>query len=38
MLSYEALTDEVTADAVLTRVLAALPVPEVPLGRTAADR
>jgi MoxR-like ATPase len=33
VLSYEALTDEVTADAVLTQVLAALPVPRVPLGR-----
>jgi MoxR-like ATPase len=33
VLSYEALTDEVTADAVLTRVLRALPVPDVPMGR-----
>jgi MoxR-like ATPase len=34
VLSYEALTDEVTADAVLTQVLAELPVPRVPLGRS----
>jgi MoxR-like ATPase len=33
VLSYEALTDEVTADAVLSQVLAALPVPTVPVGR-----
>jgi MoxR-like ATPase len=32
VLSYEALTDDVTADAVLTTVLGALPVPEVPQG------
>ncbi len=31
VLSYEALSDDVTADAVLTRVLAALPVPDAPL-------
>jgi MoxR-like ATPase len=31
VLSYEALTDDVSADAVLTRVLAALPVPDAPL-------
>jgi MoxR-like ATPase len=31
VLSYEALTDDVTADAVLTRVVAALPVPDAPL-------
>jgi MoxR-like ATPase len=30
VLSYEALTDDVTADAVLSEVLAALPMPEVP--------
>jgi MoxR-like ATPase len=34
VLSYEALTDDITADAVLTWVLGALPVPDVP----AADR
>jgi len=33
VLSYEALTDEVTADSVLTQVLAAMPVPAVPVGR-----
>ncbi len=33
VLSYEALTDEVTADAVLAEVLGALPVPDVPHGR-----
>jgi MoxR-like ATPase len=34
VLSYEALTENVTADAVLARVLAALPVPDVaPAGR-----
>ncbi len=33
VLSYEALTDEVTADSVLTQVLAAMPVPAVPAGR-----
>ena len=37
VLSYEALSDDVTADAVLTRVLAALPVPDAPLRRSAAD-
>jgi len=31
VLSYEALSDDVTADTVLTRVLAALPVPEAPM-------
>jgi MoxR-like ATPase len=31
VLSYEALSDDVTADAVLSTVLAALPVPDVPL-------
>jgi MoxR-like ATPase len=31
VLSYEALTDDVSADAVLTRVLAAMPVPDAPL-------
>jgi MoxR-like ATPase len=30
VLSYEALTDDVTADAVLSQVMAALPVPDVP--------
>jgi MoxR-like ATPase len=33
VLSYEALTDDVTADAVLSQVMAALPVPQVPLHR-----
>jgi MoxR-like ATPase len=37
VLSYEALSDDVTADDVLTKVLAALPVPDTPL-RTAAGR
>jgi MoxR-like ATPase len=36
VLSYEALSDEVTADTVLNRVLAALPVPDAPMSRTAA--
>jgi MoxR-like ATPase len=31
VLSYEALSDNVTADAVLNRVMAALPVPDAPL-------
>ncbi|HEY4332714.1 MAG TPA: MoxR family ATPase [Ilumatobacteraceae bacterium] len=31
VLSYEALADNVTPDAILTRVLAAVPVPDVPL-------
>jgi MoxR-like ATPase len=31
VLSYEALTDDVSADAVLTRVLAAMPAPDAPL-------
>jgi MoxR-like ATPase len=35
VLSYEALTDEVSADEVLTRVLAALAVPEVAPGALA---
>ncbi len=35
VLSYEALSDNVTADAVLTEVMAALPVPEVPHRRQA---
>jgi MoxR-like ATPase len=30
VLSYEALTDDITADAVLTWVMGALPVPEAP--------
>jgi MoxR-like ATPase len=34
VLSYEALADDITADAVLTRVLAALRVPDAPLRRT----
>jgi MoxR-like ATPase len=33
VLSYEALTDNVTADAVLSQVLATLPIPAVPMGR-----
>ncbi|HEX8626601.1 MAG TPA: MoxR family ATPase [Catenuloplanes sp.] len=33
VLSYEALSDDVTADTVLTRMLAALPVPEAPMRR-----
>ena len=36
VLSYEALSDDVTADAVLTRVLGVLPVPDKPLYRNAA--
>ncbi|MBX6356764.1 MAG: MoxR family ATPase [Micromonosporaceae bacterium] len=36
VLSYEALSDDVTADTVLTQVLAALPVPEAPMRRNAA--
>jgi MoxR-like ATPase len=35
VLSYEALSDDVTADAVLTRVMAASPVPDAPLQRAA---
>jgi MoxR-like ATPase len=35
VLSYEALSDDVTADAVLTRVLAAVPVPTASLSRAA---
>jgi MoxR-like ATPase len=31
VLSYEALADHVSADNVLTRIIAAIPVPEVPL-------
>jgi len=31
--SYEALPDDVTADSVLTQVMAAVPVPDVPQGR-----
>ncbi|HET8684189.1 MAG TPA: AAA family ATPase [Micromonosporaceae bacterium] len=34
VLSYEALSDDVTADTVLTRVMAALPVPDALLQRT----
>ena len=34
VLSYEALSNEVDADTVLTRVLGALPVPDAPLQRT----
>jgi MoxR-like ATPase len=33
VLSYEALSDDVTADALLARVMAALPVPDTPLHR-----
>jgi MoxR-like ATPase len=33
VLSYEALTDDVTADMVLTNVINALPVPDVPMGK-----
>ena len=33
VLSYEALTDDVTADAVLSQVMAALPVPDVPMRK-----
>jgi MoxR-like ATPase len=36
VLSYEALSDDVTADAVLTRVLDRLPVPDKPLYRSPA--
>jgi MoxR-like ATPase len=38
VLSYEALADNVTPDDILTRVMAALPVPEAPLRRTLAAR
>jgi MoxR-like ATPase len=38
VLSYEALTDDITADAVLTWVLGALPVPDVPAGDRRAAR
>jgi MoxR-like ATPase len=34
VLSYEALSDDVTADALLARVMAALPVPDTPPHRT----
>jgi MoxR-like ATPase len=34
VLSYEALSDDVTADDVLIRVMAAVPVPDAPLART----
>jgi MoxR-like ATPase len=33
VLSYEALTDNITADAVLSWVLSALPVPDAPMQR-----
>ncbi len=36
VLTYEALSDDITADAVLTRVLATLAVPDTPLRRTVA--
>jgi MoxR-like ATPase len=36
VLSYEALSDDVTPDAILTQVMAALPVPDAALVRTAA--
>ena len=35
VLSYEALSDDVTADTVLTRVMATLPIPEAPLRKAA---
>ncbi|GAA1862672.1 AAA family ATPase [Asanoa iriomotensis] len=35
VLSYEALSDDVTPDSILTRVMAAVPVPDAPLQRTA---
>jgi MoxR-like ATPase len=35
VLSYEALSDDVTADAVLTRVMNAIPVPNEPMHQTA---
>jgi MoxR-like ATPase len=35
VLSYEALSDDVTADDVLSRVMAVVPVPDGPLHRTA---
>jgi MoxR-like ATPase len=35
VLSYEALSDDVTADTILTRVMAAVPVPDTSLQRTA---
>jgi MoxR-like ATPase len=35
VLSYEALSDDVTADILLTRVMAAVPVPDEPLHRAA---
>src|SRR5207248_4361621 len=38
VLSYEALTDDVTPDAILTQVMAALPVPDVPHGRRPRSR
>jgi MoxR-like ATPase len=38
VLSYEALTDDITADAVLTWVLGALPVPEAPAAERPATR
>ncbi len=36
VLTYQALAEEVTADSVLDRVLAAVPVPELDLGRASA--
>jgi MoxR-like ATPase len=33
VLSYEALSDDVTADDILDKILAALPAPDVPLDR-----
>jgi MoxR-like ATPase len=38
VLSYEALSDDVSADAVLIRVLAALPVPDATLTGTSLSR
>jgi MoxR-like ATPase len=35
VLSYEALSDDVTPDTLLTRVMAAVPIPDEPLHRTA---
>ncbi|GIF45899.1 MoxR-like ATPase [Asanoa ferruginea] len=35
VLSYEALSDDVTADHILTKVMAAVPVPDAPLQRAA---
>ena len=37
VLSYEALADNVSADSILTRVIAAVPVPDVPLREPRVD-